>query len=63
MPYAEDIDLEGLDISRETVRNILEVDNGLWKQELAGIQEFYGKFESLPQELTEQLDILKSNLN
>lgn len=62
VPYADDIDLSGLDISRETLRNILEVDNGLWRQELDGIREFYGKFDKLPAELTEQLGILENNL-
>ncbi len=62
VPNADDIDIDGLDISRETLQNILEVDTGLWRAELDGIKEFYGKFESLPSELTEQLNTLENNL-
>ncbi len=62
VPDADDIDIDGLDLSRETLRSILEVDKGLWRQELDGIKEFYGKFDKLPEELTEQLHILEDNL-
>ncbi len=63
VPNAEDINLEGLDISLETLKSILEVDPALWSQEVKGIEEFYGKFgDKLPAELKNQLNILKSNL-
>ncbi len=63
VPRAEDIDLTGLDMSVETVRGLLDVDNDLWKQEVAGIEEFYGKFgDKLPKELKEELAALKAKL-
>ena len=40
------------------------MDTDLWKQEVAGIKEFYAKFgEKLPAELIHQLSILENNLN
>ncbi len=63
VPNAEDIDLTGLDFDLETLKGILEVDNDLWKAEIAGIEEFYAKFgDKLPAELVAELDTLKKNL-
>ena len=63
MPHPEDIDLEGLDITADTLRELLKVDPELWRQEVAGIKEFYAKFgDKLPAELTHQLSVLENNL-
>ncbi len=63
VPKAEDIDLTGLDLSVDTLRGILEVDPELWRQEVAGIEEFYQKFgEKLPSELATELAALKARL-
>jgi phosphoenolpyruvate carboxykinase (GTP) len=64
LPQAEDIDLTGLDeVSLETLRDLLTVDTALWKEEAAGIREFYGKFgDKLPQSLKDSLDTLEKNL-
>ena len=63
VPNAEDIDLTGLDFDIETLKGILEVDNDLWKAEIGGIEEFYGKFgDKLPAELKAELETLKGNL-
>ncbi len=63
VPKAEDINLEGLDFSLDTLRSILEVDKDLWKTEADGIAEFYEKFgDKLPAELKDQLATLKNNL-
>ena len=63
-PKPEDINLEGTDVSLETLEELLNVDTDLWKQEVAGIKEFYAKFgEKLPAELMHQLNILENNLN
>lgn len=63
-PRPEDIDIEGLDgITTETVEDLLSVDPSLWKEEVAGIKEFYNKFGShLPQELSKELETLEANL-
>ena len=52
VPSADDIDIEGLDMSKETLASILEVDNDIWRKEAEGIEEFYKKFgDHLPEEL------------
>ena len=63
-PKPEDINVEGLeDITTETIADLLTVDKALWKQEVAGIREFYGKFGSkLPKEMSAQLDALDKRL-
>ena len=63
-PKPEDIDVEGLDITTDTVRDLLSVDKNLWKEEFKGIKEFYAKFgDKLPQALESELVTLESNLN
>ena len=63
IPEVDDLDMEGLDISKETLADLLNVDNGIWKDEAAGIEEFYKKFgDRLPAELKKQLDDLKARL-
>ena len=62
-PRPDDIDLEGLDIDRETLAGLLSVDKDLWKTEAEGIREFYKKFgEKLPEELMAELEKLEKNL-
>lgn len=63
VPKAEDINIEGLDLDRETLKSILEVKNDQWAKEADGIEEFYKKFgDKLPKELREQLELLKKNV-
>ena len=63
MPKAEDINLEGLDFSLDTLKSILAVDNAQWTKEAEGIEEFYKKFgDKLPAELKDQLEGLKARL-
>lgn len=63
VPKPEDINIEGLDIDRKTLEEILSVDNTKWMQEAQGIEEFYKKFgNKLPQELVDQLQALKQRL-
>lgn len=62
-PKPEDINMEGLDISRETLEGLLSVDKALWKEEAQGIHEFYGKFgDKVPQGLRDELAKLEENL-
>ena len=63
-PKAEDINIEGLDLTIDTVRDLLNVDKSLWKEEAKGIHEFYGKFgDRLPNELQDELAALEKNLD
>ena len=64
LPKAEDINIDGLDINAETLKDLLNIDKDMWKKEAEGIEEFYKMFgDKLPQELNEQLSILKQKLN
>lgn len=63
-PKPEDINIEGLDLDLETVKELLKVDKKLWAEETKGIDEFYEKFGgTLPDELKSQLNSLKSKLS
>lgn len=63
VPEIDDLDMEGLDVSKETLADLLNVDKEIWKEEAAGIEEFYKKFgDRLPAELKKQLDELKARL-
>ncbi|WRS26794.1 phosphoenolpyruvate carboxykinase (GTP) [Oscillospiraceae bacterium MB08-C2-2] len=64
-PKAEDINLEGLEgIDLDTVKGLLNVDRALWKEDVAGIKEFYGKFgDRLPKALNDELNTLEKNLD
>ena len=62
-PRPEDINIEELDITKETIADLLSVDRELWKAEAEGIREFYKKFgEKLPEELMAELEKLEKNL-
>ena len=62
VPYAKDIDLEGLDYSVDTLESILYVDKARWSAEADEIAEFYKQFgDRLPKELSESLATLKKN--
>lgn len=64
VPYAKDINIEGLSITEDTVEDLLSVDKETWKEEAKGIEEFYAQFgDRLPKELRAELETLKSKLN
>ncbi len=63
VPKAEDIDITGLDITEDTIRELLNVDVAAWKEETAGIHEFYAKIgDRVPAELAEELKKLEARL-
>ncbi len=62
LPYAKDIDIEGLDYSVDTLESILTVDKKRWSAEADEIAEYYKQFgDRLPKELAENLATLKKN--
>ena len=64
LPKAEDINIEGLDITIDTIKELLTVDKANWVEEVKGIEEFYAQFgDRLPKELKEELAKLKAKLN
>ena len=64
VPKAEDINLEGIEdeVSDAQLEEILSVDTALWKDEVAGIEEFFSKFDRLPATLKDELNTLKNNI-
>ena len=63
VPNVDDIDIEGLDLTKDQLAGILEVDKDLWSKETEGIEEFYAKFgDKLPKALRDELNGLKERL-
>ncbi len=66
MPKPEDINIEGLsDVTLDTMKSLLSVDKELWKEDVKNIKEFYAKFDefdTLPQELKDELAALEKRL-
>ncbi len=64
VPKAADINLEGIEdeVSDAQLAELLSVDVSLWKDEVAGIEEFYSKFDRLPATLKAELETLKANI-
>ena len=63
VPKAEDIDIEGLDLSLDTIKELLTVDKESWLEDVASIKEFYAQIgDHMPSELYEELDKLEANL-
>ena len=57
-----DIDLEGIEdeVTPEIIEELLAVDKELWRQEAAGVREFYAKFDGkVPGELMNELTRLE----
>jgi phosphoenolpyruvate carboxykinase (GTP) len=63
IPDAKDLNIEGLDMKPEALHEVLSVDKDLWKQEVAGTEEYFKIFDDrLPKELTKELNDLKTRL-
>ncbi len=64
LPEAKDINIDGLDIDKETLEQLLSVDKSVWKEEVEGQKEFFKKFgDRLPAEIKEELNKLEARLN
>ena len=64
LPNPSDINVEGLDITADTMKELLSVDKESWKADLASIKEFYAKIgDTMPKELLDELATLEANLN
>ena len=63
VPNAEDIDLTGLDITVDTVKDLLSVDKELWLEDCKAIRAFYAQVgERVPAELYDELAALEARL-
>jgi len=64
LPKIEDLNLDGLDISNETINELFKVDAASWTAEADLTQEYFQQFgEHTPNELYAQLDGLKQRLS
>ena len=62
VPRPQDINLEGLVLSTDSLNELLEIDREQWRKETELIEEHYAKFDRLPEALKKELDDLKARL-
>ena len=63
VPYEKDINLEGIDVSDETLTELLSIDTASWKEDIENIKEFYSLVgDRVPEELKEELKALEKRL-
>jgi phosphoenolpyruvate carboxykinase (GTP) len=63
VPTAASLDTDGLDVSPETVAELLKVDNEAWRGEIPLIEAHFASIgERLPSELTDELNELEKRL-
>ena len=63
LPLDGDLDLSGLEISPEDMRELMRVDTDEWKAEIPDIEAHFATFGSrLPDELKSQLKALRERL-
>ena len=62
MPNYEDVDWNGLDFSRSDFDAATKVDKDAWKNELAGVDEWFQKMgEKMPKKLVLIRELLEQN--
>jgi phosphoenolpyruvate carboxykinase (GTP) len=63
MPTPTSLDLNGLNLSKETVGKLLTVDVGAWLNEVEELKNYYKIFgEKFPSEIVEELHLLEAAL-
>jgi phosphoenolpyruvate carboxykinase (GTP) len=63
LPNIEDIDVNGLEISTDTLKNLLSIDLDAWREEIKGQEEFFATFgDKMPDRLLKELEDLKNRL-
>lgn len=63
LPAAGSLDLDGLDMPAEDLKQLLTVDNAEWLKVVPAMREHYAKFgDKLPKELAGELDALEARL-
>jgi phosphoenolpyruvate carboxykinase (GTP) len=63
LPGAGDLDLTGLSVGAEDIRELLNVDVAAWRAEIPDIEQHFKQFgDRLPQRLDEQLKRLAARL-
>jgi len=63
VPRPEDINIEGLDITIDTIKELLAVDKDSWLADIKNIREFYAEIgNTVPKELHDELNALEARL-
>jgi len=63
LPAEEALELEGLELDKEDLADLLRVDVDGWLHEVPLIREYYARFgQRMPRELVDQLDALEARL-
>ena len=64
IPKAEDINIDGLDITIDTIKELLSVDKESWLKDIENIKEFYALVgDRVPAEMYEELAALEARLS
>lgn len=64
LPKAGEINVEGLNISEEVMKELLKVDKNVWLEDVKGQKEFFAQFgDRLPQAIKDELAALEERLN
>ena len=64
VPHPEDINIEGLDITEDTIKDLLTIDKKAWLDDCDHIEEFYDFIgDRVPAELRDELKTLRENLS
>lgn len=63
-PSISDIDVSGLDLSKDKLEKLFDIDSKAWLTEVENLKKYFDKFEAhLPKKLSEQLENLKKRLD
>eukprot|EP01133_Synstelium_polycarpum_P014373 gene14373-16961_t len=63
VPSSESLDIQGLDISKDNLRELFNIDKEAWIKDLSSMKNYCGQFgDRLPKEITNQMNQLEQRL-
>ncbi|MBN3039383.1 MAG: phosphoenolpyruvate carboxykinase (GTP) [Candidatus Omnitrophica bacterium] len=63
LPKIEDLDMTGLNIPKDRLKKLLDIDKKDWLKEIQSIKHFFAKFKrTLPKEIREELRLLEQRI-
>jgi phosphoenolpyruvate carboxykinase (GTP) len=63
IPYAKDLNLGGLNITKEKMESLFEINFGAWQQEIVEVEKFFSQFgEHLPKEIWQEFNNMRVKL-
>lgn len=64
VPFEDDINIDGINIDKDDLKELLSVNTDEWKREADSIEDFYNTLgDNVPEELRCEINNLKSSLN